>query len=1624
MTNACPNALSLAVAVAISSSMMGTQAQADRRLQTKSIDIQSDGHAEFIRSEVMVQPTLGDDQQPIPNSFTTSYPDQSQRNTDYVPPSLSFTAVLSGVDGGVYSVDQFETGKNNLAQKYTKVLKVGDEGVFRFTHNLDKKALHIEVRGGMTDPDSIAAVRAQLGCVPSLEPSTKIATPLQLAFLLEGVDDRAGSLGRSDHYVALASIEVEKVEVNGRTFMRLIAAGDQPPELQSLGQSLFVNDEVLLTAAASAYIQVHVLGEDLQQQALNDLLAYSKPVGYVVHAEDDTEVYPVPPGYPKLEVSEAPGEVIVFHGQKQNPHDIAFVENLYKLWVKAWLNNRTPAAATRVNKYKVKSYQYVIRSRQMELLDQFANQLAAHPNAELDEDQLMMLADYESLQQALSSATPDAADEFQLAIRHIKVAESIITSPWIQVQLAKHFGFKPALRNLLTNEHFLKEFMSIVNGEAANAFDYDEEFASKSGADMTRQILERESRQKELQTKEVRLAQLKKLYHLEMDKANPNDEEQLTTQRHYQNIEGELAEVRVKLEDLKNQERKLQREVKRIPELEQQVRDARKEASNHYNAQFAKELGIVNWDDTQPQKEQARRITGKLNEIFRAVAATKQPEEEAVKTNLAAIEVQLGIAPDNENDLDARFQSIQRHLQQKEKLTDEAIWNRLIVIEQLGEQHLQHLQKLKKQKNWLQELQQELDRTPALRREVRDPIEKTITDYYVQLAEGLGISNWVVTEPFEEQARLIRKNIHKIKRSGKSRKKAVIEKLAAVEGQYNIFPNNENDLEARFQSIEQHLQQHLQQQTELIEGVIRNRLANLEVQLGLVPGDEEQMAYRQDLIRQHLRQQIDQVDQDYLRQQSIKTGAEKIAATKARFASIAKHLNIQNFDDNEDIETQQKRLIQRIQTLNTHAAKEETFVKLRQEAMATVLGLELNEDSTLEDRQELIEHRQLRLYRLADFEKELEHISVSGHPITTLSELEDVLQDIRTPGHPRFKPEVLDKLSAVEEALEMRELNSEDDEYYRRQAISRDIQTYISEARERAEEDAQDVLRAVEEILGINVNESDDKGKRLDRILAKLADDEVTEKKLSDIHNALWGEEDFTPANSIAKVRRLSERLSLYVMDSDLRATTQQTRLLKAIEDELGIDRNEHVAAKERGKNFVAKLADDLKIDIVKDASLNNQKAVLKARFQALDDAVSKPCDDEGKRRGIHNEIAYQLGIQGYRDDAPADDQTHLIKEKLQQLNKAVFMAGWPKFNERITAINAELDRLMACLGPKPRYVLDREVAKAKSDTEKANSELEKLRRKLDAVHRKQVVIAHPDDVHPDTDKVITALNQVMKHIHTELGLTQDDNHTPEDLLDDIERFLQKEDDAVRRVETVQKLRDTIKELKIPFKNDPDNQSEADHIKVIREYTASHGRDKVDQALGELPETRRQYAQVRKFLHEYDFRATELANAQDEEKQAREALDTKNQAIGHSKDINPKAKTQLERSREVLDLVLEQKKAITSEAQEALKAHEAKLKAIEDHVGLKPAPTARYADRVDALRNKQIEMGGLDGTGGKILQLTQKQDRLNRQIEFRTAEIEQLKEVLKAAEKAVENEGGPFQYTPKQANILTDIYAF
>lgn len=127
ITNARPNALTLAVAVAISYSIIATQALADRRLQTRSVDFSDHGREEFIQ-EVMVRPTLGHDQQPIPKSFTTSYPDPAEVRAGYEVASEGFTGILSGIKGGVASVDLFETDQNDVAQKYTKLLKAGNEG--------------------------------------------------------------------------------------------------------------------------------------------------------------------------------------------------------------------------------------------------------------------------------------------------------------------------------------------------------------------------------------------------------------------------------------------------------------------------------------------------------------------------------------------------------------------------------------------------------------------------------------------------------------------------------------------------------------------------------------------------------------------------------------------------------------------------------------------------------------------------------------------------------------------------------------------------------------------------------------------------------------------------------------------------------------------------------------------------------------------------------------------------------------------------------------------------------------------------------------------------------------------------------------------------------------------------------------------------------------------------------------------------------------------------------------------------------------------------------------------------------------------------------------------------------
>ncbi|WOG29622.1 hypothetical protein [Endozoicomonas sp. 8E] len=1019
MTNARPNALHLAVAVAIGSSIFGTQALADRRLQTKSVDILGSGHVEFIHSEVMVQPTLGDDQQPIPKSFTTTYPDQTEVRAGYDVPSKGFTDVLAGIEGGVASVDLFETDENDVAQKYTRVLKVGDEGVFKFTHNLAEKHLVIEVRKGMTDQNSIEAVRAQSGDIQPIDPTTKIAGPEQLAAALKGAHVRAGNLGASDDYVALATIRVKKVEVLGRTFMRQIVSGDQLPELQRLGQSLFVNDEALLAAATSAYAQVHVLGEKLQQRVLNKLLSYHRPVGYVVHAEDDTQAYTVPAGYPKLEVDQASGEIIVFRGQKQNPTDIAFVESQLVIWEEYKVKELT----AEVKKDKVRNYQYVIRSRQMALLEELAAKLAEKYNAKLNEDSLSELTYYESFQQALNSAIADETDEFEFTTGHIRIASLVITPIWMQFQLIKNFSFKPVIKNLLINHNFvhnIQSFISSVN-KAMKIFADGEgkkfsSFSSKVEGDISQQMLEMASTMEVLRAGEAELAgQLagtaKTLGHSIKAMAAASGEEELEPERLSEKFKAELKELRQTFEVVKNTVYELREDTKRIPELEKKADDAAAKATKVRNAQMAAGLGIDDWDDTRPAEEQARLIIDKINAIKQRITVTRKPDEEAAKAKPAVIGGKRDITSVNEDDLGI-LQSIKQHLQQKRELTDRIIQNNLAYIDcqqgvlpeeltdriilnnmayiedQLGlipvddrdlevrcqtiqqhirEQDAQIEKELAEQNNWIRNLQEEVERIPILKKKVLEATAAARRDYNIQIAAELGIDNWDDTQPPEKQARLISQKIHEIKQpvititpttvaatsitptrvsatsiaptsiaptsiaptsiaptsiaptsiaptsiaptsiaptsialtsiastsiaptltasasvaaTGQPREEALKEKLAAIESKHGIIPDNESDLDARYRSLQQHLERLKAEQADRVQ-TAENHLADIEGQLGLIPDNEKDPEIRCQAIKQHLNEQVAQIteQQRHLQQQNTRTNAKKEAET-------------------------------------------------------------------------------------------------------------------------------------------------------------------------------------------------------------------------------------------------------------------------------------------------------------------------------------------------------------------------------------------------------------------------------------------------------------------------------------------------------------------------------------------------------------------------------------------------------------------------------------------------------------------------------------------------------------------------------------------------------------------------
>ncbi|WP_422134670.1 hypothetical protein [Endozoicomonas sp. ALD040] len=1422
MTNIRHNALSLAVAVAISSSIINTEALAARKLQTKAYILGS-GNVVKLRSEVMVQPTLGDDQQPIPKSFTTTYPYEPSEGQGFISTTMSFTEILYGIGDGVSSVDQFETGENDVAQKYIKVLKVGDEGVFRFTHNLEEKELVIEVRGGMTDQDSVEVARDQLVWSSSLQPLTKIANHLQLAKVLRAAAERAGNLGSNDHYVGLATIEVEKVEVNGRTFMRLIAAGDQPPELHRLGQSLFVNDEALLAAAASAYIQVHVLEEDLQQEALNELLAHNKPVGYIVDAEDAKRVYHVPAGYPKLEIAEAPGENIVFHGLMQNPDDVAFVENLYKFWIEAEGNNPVPAVKAELNKRKLKNYRFVIRSRQMAVLEE----LVARHDAVIDKDQLTTLSNedklaarslvyYESLLQTLALASPDEANgsgEFEFTPEHIRIASLVITPTRIYRQLIEHFGFKPVLKNLLMNPHFFQHIRKVlpVVGDIKEAQidpEKDEEFTFRVMTDMARQLFE---------------------------------------------LHNNLEELRIEHAKLGKLNEKIFRET-------------------------AAELGIYNWDNTQTPEEQARLLRNKIHEttqeLVTTFAAVEQPDYEIIITILTAVEDQFGMTPNNKNDLVARFQSVRQHIQHKTDLTD--------------------------------------DEAPQ-------------------------------------------------------------------------------------------------------------RLTNLESNLGLISNDKDTPETRQQAILQLLEQQEALVQRYLLPRTIIEAG--KAAAIKARYATIAAHLNIQDFDSNADVDAQQEHLLQKIEEMNAHKqlmlqkiktmdiqqdvllhrietlhGQDNSYTEAKQNALAEILGIKLSKNS-VEKNQDVLEKAVFRV-------------------VHNLARLEKKLKEIRTPDRLKPSPELLQKLTAVEKTLKMVDIDSEGDVYDRRNAISEKIQTYFNEAMQRAEEGALDTLKTAEEILGIQISEGDNKLERLDRVRKKLDDNNVLKKITEQQYYALWGEDtkpaDYKKRKCKHEKLLLYAHLTFYVEDADQLAKGRQSEMLMALERILGISAYESAALRKRDKALIAKLADDLKVELKKDVSRKKQVQALRSRVSELRLKVSHRYEDEDLSRNINNEIAHQLNIEDYNNNACVNDQTNLIEETLSKLSKEIFKVGRPTVTESVAVIENELDRQMARLGPKPRYLLDREVARARRAVREAENELEMADRNMD------IFLQH--------NRGNIALNQGMKQLQTELGLSAGDEQTNKERAEEIINFLLGYSVDVRD-KIVEKLKaKTNQYVRIHF--DPTSLQEADYVFHVNGYTYTPlhaAADEIDGVRGELPLTRKMYAQVTEFLHEHDRKSMDLANAMAEEVAARENLVRKEQQMFDYENINghPSSSDKIDLDR--LDSALHHKYQAALSAKQDLADHDAFLEATEAAVGLEPDTSDTNEQRINALRNKQLELGGDDGTGGKIRQLIEepsRQMRLEAELEARKADVVRMEKILKVAEEAVKNDRSLIQYSEKQAKLLTDMNDF
>ncbi|WP_422451415.1 hypothetical protein [Endozoicomonas sp. ALC066] len=85
--------------------------------------------------------------------------------------------------------------------------------------------------------------------------------------------------------------------------------------------------------------------------------------------------------------------------------------------------------------------------------------------------------------------------DFEFTLENIRAASSAITPTWLQIQLTKHFSFKPVLRDLLSNQNVVEGIMGLVPvvDESPPDVSYDNDrFAFKVLSDMARQLIERE----------------------------------------------------------------------------------------------------------------------------------------------------------------------------------------------------------------------------------------------------------------------------------------------------------------------------------------------------------------------------------------------------------------------------------------------------------------------------------------------------------------------------------------------------------------------------------------------------------------------------------------------------------------------------------------------------------------------------------------------------------------------------------------------------------------------------------------------------------------------------------------------------------------------------------------------------------------------------------------------------------------------------------------------------------------------------------------------------------------------------------------------------------------------------